>query len=229
MNQNVKDIRHKQTINYIKMLSFDGDFCACIDESGRGTLIGGVCAAAVIMPSVYADDDKLITSINDSKKVSKKKRIILAEYIKRIAIAWSVGFATTEEVDKHNILQANYIAMHRALDDVFTRVKFTMIKVDGNAFKPYIPKGEEYNEWIPFECIIGGDGISLGIAAASILAKVARDSHVDDICMEDPDLDRKYGLLSNKGYGTKKHMAGLLEFGASKYHRKSFAPVARLL
>lgn len=202
---------------------------ACCDECGRGSLIYDVVAAAVIMPSeIPPGCEKWMGEINDSKKLSPKKRKRLSDLIKQYAIAWSVGTASCEEIDKYNILHANHKAMHRALDCVWNQHKFDMIHVDGDRFEPWLcPSGE--TDWLQFECIIDGDSIKLGIAAASILAKVHRDEAINDLCDKYPDLDEKYKLRKNKGYGTKQHMDGLKEFGPSIFHRKSFAPVSRAL
>lgn len=210
-------------------LSTGHGLTACVDESGRGALIFDVCAAAVIMPQVVDPGDKIIELINDSKKLSPKKREKLAEYIKENAVAWGIGTASAEEIDRLNILQANFVAMHRALDNVYEKAKFAKIEIDGNAFKPYIPPGEMDADWLPFECVVDGDAKKLGIAAASILAKVTRDKMIEKLCDEHPELDERYGLRSCKGYGTKKHMEGLRAWGACEFHRKSFAPVARVL
>ena len=210
----------------LELANSDG-ITVCIDESGRGALIFDVCAAAVIMPKTVDPDDKMVAMIKDSKKLTPKKREMLAEYIKKHAIAYGVGVATAEEIDSHNILQANFTAMHRALDAVYEKKKFDKIEIDGNSFRPYIPPGEENGDWLPFECIVDGDALKLGIAAASILAKVYRDNAIVNLCDKYPELDERYGLRSNKGYGTKKHMDGLKTYGPSIYHRKSFAPVSK--
>jgi len=202
----------------------------CVDEVGRGTLMGNVVAAAVIWPSDVDPEDKMMLQINDSKKITPKKRAILEKYIKNNCVAYGIGEATVEEIDKFNILKATHIAMHRALDMVYSKNKFDAILVDGDKFKPYMcPDQNSEITVIPHECIEGGDSKVLGIAAASILAKEYRDNYVKNIVKEHPELDEKYGWFSNKGYGTKKHMDGLKQFGASSYHRKTFAPVARVL
>jgi len=201
---------------------------ACIDEAGRGPLCFEVVAAAVIMPSEYDPDDKIASMIKDSKKItSAKKRNMIADYIKQKSVAYGVGVATVEEIDAHNILQATYIAMHRALDKVSEQVHLDGIMVDGDKFKPYMCK--QQGTWIPYSCVVDGDDTHLGIAAASILAKTTRDNMVDDIIVKYPELDERYGFAKNKGYGTAKHMAALKQYGATQYHRKSFAPVKRAL
>lgn len=200
-------------------------FVASVDETARGTLVGEVCAAAVIMPREYDPDDKMVAMINDSKKLTPKRRKMLSDYIKEKAIAYGIGTATVKEIDQHNILQATFMAMHRALDIVYEKEKFTRVEVDGPNFKPYLPPGHD-TEWIDHECVIDGDAQRLGIAAASIIAKVYRDEWIIKLCDDNPILDEYYGLKSNKGYGTKKHMEGLKNHGPSEFHRMSFAPVA---
>lgn len=216
----------RKLLTMLELASSEG-CTACVDESGRGSLVFDVCAAAVVWAKAVEPGDKMIELINDSKKLTPKKREKLAEYIKEHALAWGIGTASADEIDRHNILQANFMAMHRALDTVYAKCKFDKIEIDGNAFKPYIPPGEDDADWLLFECIVDGDAKKLGIAAASILAKVHRDEQIAELCKENPELDERYGLLSNKGYGTKKHMEGLKVYGPSKYHRKTFAPVSK--
>lgn len=205
-----------------------GHYVVSVDETARGSLLGEVCAAAVIMPAeVTAADDGMMGLIDDSKKLTAKRREALAEYIKSKAIAYGVGVASVDEIDSHNILQATYMAMHRALDVVYAKVPFRHIEVDGNRFKPYSPPGGNEAIGIDHECVIGGDAQRLGIAAASILAKVHRDAWIKQLCDDYPYLDERYRILSNKGYGTKDHMAGLKLHGPSEFHRQSFSPVAK--
>ncbi len=173
------------------------------DEAGRGCLAGSVYAAAVILPPDYQNPD-----LNDSKKLTDKKRKALREQIQRDAVAWAVGVVTAEEIDQINILNASILAMHRALDQL--QVRPEAIIVDGNRFKPYHD--------LPYTTIVKGDGKYLAIAAASILAKTYRDDYMDALAEEYPQYDWK----SNKGYPTKKHRAAIKEHGISPYHRKSF-------
>ena len=180
------------------------DVCVGIDEAGRGCMIGPVFAAAVIWnPDVDA------THIKDSKKISRKKRSVLKQYIEANALAYGVGMATHEEVDTMNILNATFLAMHRALDAI-TTVRYDRILVDGQTFKPY--KCNIHN------CIIGGDNKYVCIAAASILAK----EHHDEWILTHYDADTKYDLAHNRGYGTKKHLQGIREYGITEHHRKTF-------
>ena len=173
------------------------------DEAGRGCLAGSVYAAAVILPPDYQNPD-----LNDSKKLTDKKRKVLREQIERDAVAWAVGIVTPDEIDKINILNASILAMHRALDQL--KVRPEAVIVDGNRFKPY--------QVLPYTTIVKGDGKYLAIAAASILAKTYRDDYMDALAEEYPQYDWK----SNKGYPTKKHRAAIKQFGVTPYHRMSY-------
>ena len=173
------------------------------DEAGRGCLAGSVYAAAVILPPDYQNPD-----LNDSKKLTDKKRKALREQIERDAVAWAVGIVTPDEIDKINILNASILAMHRALDQL--KVRPEAVIVDGNRFKPY--------QNLPYTTIVKGDGKYLAIAAASILAKTYRDDYMDALAGEYPQYDWK----SNKGYPTKKHRAAIKQFGVTPYHRMSY-------
>ena len=173
------------------------------DEAGRGCLAGPVVAAAVILPKDFSHPD-----LDDSKKISEKKRIQLREVIEKEALAYAVGSCSPLEIDEINILNASFEAMHRAL----AQLKMTpeMILVDGNRFKPY--------KDIPFECVIKGDGKYLSIAAASILAKTYRDDYMQKIHLQFPH----YAWNSNKGYPTKAHRKAIEQYGSCLHHRKSF-------
>lgn len=173
------------------------------DEAGRGCLAGSVYAAAVILPPDYENE-----LLNDSKKLSAKKRYTLRAEIERDAVAWAVGVVTPEEIDKINILNASFLAMHRALDQL--KVRPEAVIVDGNRFKPY--------QELPFTTIVKGDGKYLSIAAASILAKTYRDDYMQALTKEYP----QYDWQSNMGYPTKKHRKAISEHGVTPYHRKSF-------
>lgn len=173
------------------------------DEAGRGCLAGSVYAAAVILPPDYENE-----LLNDSKKLSAKKRYTLRAEIERDAVAWAVGVVTPEEIDKINILNASFLAMHRALDQL--KVRPEAVIVDGNRFKPY--------QELPFTTIVKGDGKYLSIAAASILAKTYRDDYMHALAKEYP----QYDWQSNMGYPTKKHRQAISEHGVTPYHRKSF-------
>ena len=173
------------------------------DEAGRGCLAGSVYAAAVILPPDYQNE-----LLNDSKKLTAKKRYALREEIERDAIAWAVGIVTPEEIDKINILNASFLAMHRALDQL--KVRPEAVIVDGNRFKPY--------QDLPSTTIVKGDGKYLSIAAASILAKTYRDDYMLSLAEDYP----QYDWQSNMGYPTKKHRQAILEHGITPYHRKSY-------
>ena len=173
------------------------------DEAGRGCLAGSVYAAAVILPKDY--DNPLL---NDSKKLTEKRRKELRDQIVRDAAAWAVGVVTPEEIDRINILNASFLAMHRALDQLTIRPEAVI--VDGNRFKPYHD--------LPYTTIVKGDGKYQSIAAASILAKTFRDEYMDSIANEYP----YYDWQKNKGYPTKAHREGIREHGPSPYHRMSY-------
>ncbi len=173
------------------------------DEAGRGCLAGSVYAAAVILPSDY--DNPLL---NDSKQLSVKLRYALRDQIVHDAVAWAVGIVTPEEIDRINILNASFLAMHRALDQLAVRPE--AIIVDGNRFQPYHD--------LPYTTIVKGDGKYQAIAAASILAKTYRDDYMDRLDEEYP----MYDWRSNKGYPTRRHREGIRLHGISPYHRKSY-------
>lgn len=184
------------------------------DEAGRGCLAGSVYAAAVIFPRDYENAE-----LNDSKQLTDKKRHQLREIIQRDAVAWAVGVVTPEEIDKINILNASFLAMHRALDQLSVRPE--AIIVDGNRFKPYkrlSQSGEDGGGFLPHTCIVKGDGKYLSIAAASILAKTYRDDYMDKLAEEYP----QYDWQSNKGYPTRKHREAIKQYGITPYHRKSY-------
>ncbi len=182
---------------------FDGVVEAGCDEAGRGCLAGSVYAAAVILPADYENAE-----LNDSKKLTARKRNELRRVIERDAVAWAVGIVTPEEIDKINILNASFLAMHRALDALSVRPEAVI--VDGNRFKPYRD--------LPHATIVKGDGKYLSIAAASILAKTWRDEYMERIAQEHP----QYDWISNKGYPTRRHREAIRRFGVTPYHRMSY-------
>ncbi len=186
-----------------------------LDEAGRGPLIGRVYAGAVIW-----DQDKECDLINDSKKLTPKKRKIALEWIKNNIKYWGVGYADEKEIDKINILNATKLAMDRAIEDLKSKYNsnsFNLI-IDGtgweNKFKNY-----------KVESIVKGDTLYYSIAAASIIAKEYHDMHINELITIDPTLDEKYSLSSNMGYPTKKHFNGIKKYGCSDYHRKTFKGV----
>ena len=172
---------------------------AGIDEVARGCLAGPVYAAAVIWPNEFDDEDNKII-LRDSKKLSKKKRSILRDYIEENAIDFSVAFETNEVVDKINILKATHQAMHKAIRNL--NVKPDELLVDGNLFTTYF---DEFGDIIPHECFIKGDDKFQSISAASILAKVYHDEYIEKLVDENPELE-VYDWKSNMCYGTKKHI-----------------------
>ena len=187
----------------LKSHYYEGLIEAGCDEAGRGCLAGSVYAAAVILPPDYQNE-----LLNDSKKLTAKKRYALREEIERDAIGWAVCIVTPEEIDKINILNASFLAMHRALDQL--QVRPEAVIVDGNRFKPY--------QDLPSTTIVKGDGKYLSIAAASILAKTYRDDYMLSLAEEYP----QYDWQSNMGYPTKKHRQAIREHGITPYHRKSY-------
>lgn len=173
------------------------------DEAGRGCLAGAVYAAAVILPPDFKNE-----MLNDSKQLTEKQRYALRRVIEESALAWAVGIVSPEDIDQINILNASFLAMHRAIDQLKIRPEHLLI--DGNRFNPY-PN-------IPHTTIVKGDGKYLSIAAASILAKTYRDDYMNQLHREYPVYDWDH----NKGYPTKKHRAAIAEHGISPYHRKSY-------
>lgn len=185
------------------------------DEVARGPFFGNCFAAAVIWNDDAPSPPFTVKSW-DSKKMSSKKRKILSNYIKEHAMAWAIGTVSPAEIDEYNILKATMMAFHRALDKI--EVPFDEIYVDGCRFEPYCGK----DDFIPHKCFVKGDDLHQGIGCASIIAKVAHDEYIEQLCVENPELDEKYKLMSNMGYGTKAHIDGILNHGFTEYHRKSF-------
>ena len=185
-----------------------------IDEAGRGPLIGRVYAGAVIW------NGEECTYINDSKKLTEKKREKALEWIMENIEYWGVGYADEKEIDNINILNATKLAMDRAIEDLKTRYtgKIINIIIDGTGWEK---KFTNYK----VESIVKGDSKFYSIAAASIIAKQYHDMHIRELIENDPTLDTKYGLSSNMGYPTKAHMEGVKKYGASEYHRKTFKGV----
>ncbi len=182
-----------------------------IDEAGRGSLIGDVYAAAVILPP------EISFEVNDSKKLSRRWRLILKDCIEEEAIDYSISHNGPQRIDKINILNATIEVMHLALKDLNVDPEY--IIVDGNKFKPYYNSS---NQFIPHKCMINGDATYNSIAAASILAKVYHDKHIEKLCDEYPELDEYYNLRHNMGYGTKAHLEGIDRYGITQFHRKTY-------
>ncbi len=173
------------------------------DEAGRGCLAGAVYAAAVVLPKDFRNE-----LLNDSKQLTGKQRHALREVIEREAVAWAVGIVSPEEIDKINILNASFLAMHRALDRLSVRPQHLLI--DGNRFRKYRD--------LPHTTVVKGDGKYLSIAAASVLAKTYRDDYMNGLHKEYP----LYGWDGNKGYPTKKHRIAIAAHGTTPYHRMTF-------
>ena len=176
-----------------------------VDEAGRGPLAGPVCAAAVILPKGLE-----IPGLTDSKKLTDKKRRELFPVIKELAVAYGIGLASHEEIDEINILQATYLAMERALAQL--SVKPDIALIDGNRAKDF---------GLPVRTVVKGDSLSMNIAAASILAKVARDRYITEMGEKYPE----YNFQKHKGYGTKEHLEAIAKYGPSPIHRLTFKGV----
>ena len=189
-----------------------------IDEAGRGCLFGPVCVGAVIWLDEDPIKDDKNYEIKDSKKVSEKKRTLLKDYIKDNCIAYNIQLIHHNDIDKYNILQATLRGMRLCLDNITDIINIDTILVDGNHFDFYSDKNDNYIDHV---CVIDGDNIYKSIAAASILAKTYRDEWIYKLVNENPELE-KYDLRNNKGYGTKKHLDAIKEYGITKWHRKSF-------
>jgi ribonuclease HII len=208
------------------------------DEAGRGPMLGRVYSGAVVLPK---DDSFDHFKMKDSKKFTSKnsKKIQeVAEYIKENAIAWAVEYEDERVIDEINILQATQSAMHKAIKSVIGQLQKTdvstdvldpnfnnlLLLIDGNYFKQLtiLNKGKTKLVTVNYETVEGGDNKFTAIAAASILAKVERDNYIDALCKENPELIDRYGIDSNKGYGSKKHMDGIKTYGITKWHRRTF-------
>jgi len=184
--------------------NIDKPFIAGCDEAGRGPLFGRVYAGAVVLPY----DDELFSEINDSKKLSEKKREQLFDFICENSISYGIGYCESSEIDELNIRNASFLAMKRAIKQLEPSPNIVLI--DGNAFT--------YELNCPHSCIIKGDSVSTSIAAASILAKVARDRYMRELDEKYPE----YGFAKHKGYGTKAHYEAIMKHGVLEEHRKSF-------
>jgi len=200
-----------------------------VDEAGRGPLFGRLYVAAVIPPIEGYNNP----NIRDSKKIkSPKKMRELADLIKNTSRAFAISYIEHDVIDKINIRQAVFQGMHESIRkciadiDVFKNKTFLLI--DGNDFKPFSVYDQETDVLftLPYETIEQGDNEYQAIAAASILAKSARDQYIEDLCKEHPELSQRYDLAKNKGYGTRAHLAGILEHGITEWHRVSYARCA---
>jgi ribonuclease HII len=200
-----------------------------VDEVGRGPLFGRVYTAAVILPK---DDTFQHFKMKDSKKFTSKKKIEeIAEYIKQNAVAWAISYEDERTIEEINILQATQKSMHSCIKSLFEtgdKLELTynncQLLIDGNYFKPitHFNKTRGMVESIPYVCVEGGDNTYTSIAAASILAKVARDQYIDELCELHPELKENYSIHTNKGYGAKKHLDGIALHGITIWHRRNF-------
>jgi ribonuclease HII len=205
------------------------------DEVGRGPMLGRVYSGAVVLPK---DDSFDHFKMKDSKKFTSKnpKKINeVAEYIKNNALAWAVEYEDETVIDEINILQATQSAMHKAIKKVIKQLQDkagvldpnldnVLLLIDGNYFKQLtiLNKNKTKLVTVKNETVEGGDNKYTAIAAASIIAKVERDKYIEELCLENPELVERYGIDSNKGYGSKKHMDGIKQYGITKWHRRTF-------
>lgn len=190
---------------------------AGVDEAGRGPLFGRVYTAAVIL-----DDTFDHSRVKDSKKFTSKKKIKEAsDYIKEQAVSWSITYADEKVIDEINILKATMKSMHESIMSLHKKPEHLLI--DGNYFKPIVQVIDEKLVHMPYTCVEKGDNTYTSIAAASILAKVARDEYILDLCEKHPEL-KEYGIDKNKGYGAKIHMEAIKKYGITEWHRKSYKP-----
>tara|TARA_B100000035_G_C21035208_1_gene570559 strand:+ start:1595 stop:2299 length:705 start_codon:yes stop_codon:yes gene_type:complete len=203
----------------------------CLDEVGRGCLFGDVYVACVILPKDPALFDG--TNIKDSKKFTSRKKLkSVAEYIKKNALYWNISHLNSKVIDDINILKAVMKGMHNCIDNTLIEINNNeSIKmneciaiVDGNYFTPYVKYDEAKDSFqeMPHVTIEKGDAKIMGIAAASILAKDARDTYIEELCLEYPILSERYSLHTNVGYATKAHLQGISEHGISEWHRQTY-------
>ena len=198
-----------------------------VDEVGRGPLFGRVYAAAVILPPEIKIDESRTGLIKDSKKFHSKKKITAAaEFIRTNARAWAIAYEEPAMIDEINIRRATFRAMHTAIRQILSVVDNSniLLHIDGDGFVPYMVFDKSVGKMheIPHETIIGGDAKCAAIAAASILAKVARDEYITELCTERPELAEKYAIHKNMGYGTREHIEGIKKYGYTDLHRRSF-------
>lgn len=236
-SKKIEPVKKARNVQQSLSISFNNDTNVIelgIDEAGRGPMFGRVYAGVVVLPK---DDSFDHSQMKDSKKFHSKKKIEqVAEYIKENAIAWAVEYEDEQTIDEINILQATQSAMHKCIKNVLnqlitqdntninTNYDNILLLVDGNYFKPLniLNKSKTKLEILKYQLVEGGDNKFTSIAAASILAKVERDRYIDELCLENPELVEHYGIDTNKGYGSKKHMDGIKQYGITKWHRKTF-------
>jgi len=184
------------------------ELIAGVDEAGRGSFLGRVYAGCVIW-----DDENQHKWLKDSKKLTKSQRFEMRDYVIDNCIAWGIGYSDNEYIDKHGIVKATMNAMHNSIAEI--GMDLDHLYIDGNYYKP--------SETSPmFTCFVKGDSLYKCISAASILAKTFHDDHITELCEKIHELDSKYNLLSNMGYGTQNHINGLKDYGYCKYHRQTF-------
>lgn len=206
-----------------------------VDEAGRGPLFGRVYAAAVVLPSLEEDRCFDPSLLKDSKKFTSQNKLFEAyDHIKQHAIAYHIAFCDESEIDAINIRKATHKAMHEAIKSVIRQIQEMTLKydskddyllcIDGNDFTPLTQynKTNQQIDVYPYVCLKGGDNLYCHIAAASILAKVERDLYIGELCEQHPLLDVHYNIASNKGYGAKSHIDGIVEHGITPWHRKTF-------
>jgi len=204
-----------------------GNIELCLDEVGRGCLFGRTYIACVVLASDFDG-----TNVKDSKKFSSKKKIKeVSEYIKQHALYWHIAYIENDVIDQINILQAVMRGMHECIRTILEKNGIdktrAMAVVDGNYFTPYRWFDDETIRELPAVTVEQGDAKYMGIAAASILAKVARDEYIGELCLTNPLLVDYYGLDTNMGYGTKKHMDGIRQHGITKWHRRTFGEICK--
>lgn len=208
----------------------------CLDEVGRGPLLGRLYTAAVVFDPASDFSDPFFKKIKDSKKFSSKKKMReVADFIRSNCLAYSIQSIDVELIDEINILQSVYRGMHACIGDILNQLgeyggtsntveEDVLLVVDGNLFRPYCRYNELTGEWkeIQHVTVEKGDGIYMGIAAASIIAKVARDEYIYELCRQFPELSKRYKIEKNVGYGTRDHLEGIRKFGICQFHRKTF-------
>ncbi len=204
----------------------------CIDEAGRGCLFGRVYVACVILPKESESFDG--TNIKDSKKFTSKKKLQnTADYVKQNALAWHIEFVEADVIDKINILKAVMHGMHNCIKNMIIKLNISeddcTAVIDGNYFTPYMVFDDDKQALVPMKSVTveQGDAKYMGIAAASILAKTARDAYVNEMCDKVPLLDEYYGFRKNVGYATKQHREGIQKYGITKWHRKTYGETCR--
>jgi ribonuclease HII len=239
MSELIERPKRKPPVLLTRFYNEETAFELSIDEAGRGCLFGRVYIACVVLPKESELFDG--KNIKDSKKFSSKKKLNeVADYIKSNALAWHVAWVDSTTIDEINILQSVMRGMHDCIRSILLKlnektnhqiasIKNCMAVVDGNYFTPYraFDNNENTIQEMPYVTIEQGDAKYMGVAAASILAKTARDNYVLEFCNQYPVLIERYGLDSNMGYGTKKHLEGIREYGITQWHRRTFGEACK--